>query len=380
MRIAFVFPPMLVAGRPIDFSNFWDDKRGSTGSEIQILAMAKETAARGHDCALYIDAPNAEAWEGLCLRGLDALHREAPSYDAVCVSLDFNIFRGLSENPLRVCFQQINGFEYGHPGFDAFVDVYVSPSENHKDFLKNGGWPVDPSKWEVIPNGCYPNGFDQDIERREHVMIWASSPDRGLHLALQEYPLIKKAVPDAELHIYYYALPRWIAEWQGYGVDQPHWAGWQREHSRRALYVARAFEKLQPFGVKVIGATSRRQMAREMAGAGVLAFPCDTISYTEGFSCATMEAAAAGCLPIISPADALGSIYGGHVPMVSGRARDCMPEWRELVIKALTNKRWAAWWREQARALAEKHDWKILAGKLEEVLEKRIAEKRGKVA
>lgn len=279
MRIGFVFPPFLVAGRPLDFPNFWEDKRGSTGSEIQVLAMAKEMAARGHDVELFIEGPNATQWEGVRLRELAAVHDASYGFDVVAVSIDFNVFRGLSKTPLRVCFQQINGFEYGQSGFDEFVDVYVSPSENHKEFLKNGGWSIAPEKWEVIPNGCYPNEFLQDMEKREHVMIWASSPDRGLHLALQEYPKLKQAVPDLELHIYYWALPRFIAEWQGYGPDQPQWPGWQRELSRRALYVAKAFEKLQPFGVKVIGATSRRQMAREMAGAGVLAFPCDTISY-----------------------------------------------------------------------------------------------------
>ena len=138
------------------------------------------------------------------------------------------------------------------------------------------------------------------------------------------------------------------------------------------MYVEKALNVLKDYGVEGVGSVSRQQMALEMAQAEVLAYPCDTIAYTEGFSCATLEGCASGALPIISAADALGGIYRGVCPMVAAPARKHIARWRKLVIQALTDKPWADEWRARGREFALFHDWRGLATQFERVLQEKI--------
>jgi glycosyltransferase involved in cell wall biosynthesis len=349
---------MLLAGRPLDFTRIEDDPRGTTGSEIQVLSMARETAARGHTTALYIPQANAKEWRGVELRGFSRLAAEARNYDAVCVSLDCNVLRNVPRGVARVLFQQINGFEYAKPGFEAFVDLFVSPSQSHRAQMLR--WtPESEHKWRVLHNGCYPHEYPI-ITKVPGRCLYASSPCRGLHNVLEAWPAIRAAVPHAELRIFYYSLQKWLDEW----LPRTPGAGWNpydHEHLRRVKIVAKALGELKDQGVTVLGSVSRKQMAREMAEAEVLAYPCDTISYTEGFSCATLEGCASGALPISAACDALGELYGACCPMVDAPACDHKAEWTALVVKALTDTRWADGWRAKARAFAEENAWPRLA-------------------
>ena len=379
MRLAFVYPPMLVGGRPLDFNAIDTSPRGTTGSETQILSMAREMAARGHHVELFIEAPNAGRMGAyVILRPLHEFHTNTV-FDATCVSLDMNFFRaghGPSKG-LRVVFQQLNDFNYKTgDDFASFVDLFISPAEAHRKHLEEE-WPSTKGKWAVVPNGCYPDWFTSrpllDVERVKGRVIYPSSPDRGLHLLLQEWPAIKKAAPHATLKIFYYSLRSWIAQYEKFSQEEPSWHPFWKENYRRAMYIKRALPLLAPLGVEVAGAVSRWQMEHEMAQAEVLAYPCDPIAYTEGFSCATLEGCASGALPILGAADALATIYRGVCPMIAAPVRARIGDWTELVIRGLTDQAWADEWRARGRAFAEKHAWPLLAEKFEKILEERLA-------
>jgi glycosyltransferase involved in cell wall biosynthesis len=366
MNLATVFPPMLVGGRPLDFSRIYDDPRGTTGSEIQILTMSKELANRGHSVTLYIPSPNASEWEGVHIEDMSRLGPDSEHVDAVCVSLDVNVLRYVSPKALRVCFQQVNDFWYGTPGFDEYVDVYVSPSEPHREHMISQGTSTA-SKWVVVPNGCYPDEYlpRDPVPGR---CVYISSPDRGLHLALQEWLAIRKAVPHAELKIFYWSLDRWLNDWRGKPEPaEPIWA----EHWRRAKYVEKVLPPLKRHGVSVVGSVSRNQILKELSQAEVMTYPCSVVAWTEGFSCAILEGCASGALPIISRVDALGHLYGNAVPMVDAPAQQHMMQWREMVIQALEDPSWAHDWRVMAKARAKDFAWPDLAEKFEKVLEER---------
>lgn len=395
MKLAFVYPAMLVGGRPLDFDAIDTSPRGTTGSETMILSMAREMAARGHDVTLHIAQAQPERlWGAIRVRSLESLRESAlqadlervsMGFDATCVSLDCNAF--LPENSVgmpglpgkRVVFQQVNDFNYAaRPDFASFVDLFVSPSRKHKEHMEEVA-PTTKGKWGVLPNGCRIDDFAalQDPhsppERVRGRIIYASSPDRGLHLLLQEWPAIKRAVPHAHLKIFYYSLASWVDQYSPhFAAEPPDWLPFWKENRRRAKYVVEALEALKPHGVELVGAVSRRTMAAEMMAAEVLAYPCDTIAYTEGFSCATLEGCASGALPVISAMDALGDIYRGAVPMSGAPARKHLSTWTPLVIRALTDKPWADEWRGRARKFAEKHDWSLLAEKFEGMLKARI--------
>jgi hypothetical protein len=148
----------------------------------------------------------------------------------------------------------------------------------------------------------------------------------------------------------------------------------------RARYIDEARRRYGHLGMEFIGSVSRDRMAVEMAEAEVLAYPCDTIRFTEGFSVTIMEGCAAGAVPVISNVDALGGIYGGICPMVEAPARDHMDQWTEKVIAVLRLARLPSEYdlvRSQCAVLAEAHAWPVLAERLEGIMLEALATKAG---
>lgn len=381
MRIAFIFPPMLVGGRPVDFHHVWDAPRGLTGSEAHLLCTAKELAARGHECVMHIEAPNAAKWEGVHLADSRAPVWSTNQFDVVAVSLDCNALRDAPPDALRVCFQQCNDFSYGQPGWRDWTDLIVLPSEPHRTMftthprLHHLGGHLPPEKVDVVPNGCYPEEYEVNPQRKRGRCVSISSPDRGAHLILQEWLPIRAKVPWATLRVFYYSLESFLNDWRG-KREEPSWpVGW-KEWCRRSQYMDRAFVELAPHGVTKVGSVSRQQLVRELAEAELVLYPCDTIDWTESFSCATLEGCAAGAVPVIAGTDCLGEVYGAACPCVPEPARKNMDAWRELVVRALTDQPFLEDYRARGLALAKEYSWGAAAEKMERVFEKRLEEKR----
>jgi len=372
MKIAVVFPRMLVAGRPLDFHNLMTDPRGTTGSEIMTLAFAAELADRGHDVDLLIENPNAsvlrlrEATKYASVKPFSQTALEV-GYDVVAVALDVNILRRVPASTLRVCLQQLNDFEYAQPGFDAFVDLYVVPSDDLRRHLADK-WPVTPSKWRVVPNGChldmYPSIISTRWEEHDGSCAYTSSPDRGLHHVVSQWPIIKAAVSHARLRIYYYALDKWLSGWRGRTTEGLHPV--DVKQCENAQFVDRVLPTLQD--VEVVGSVSRQKMAEELSRTELLLYPADCVKYSEGFSCSTLEGCASGALPILIGSDALGSVYRSACPVIEAPARENLWRWTRTVIHALKNPKWTAQRRTRSRAFANNHDWRALAEQLETVL------------
>jgi glycosyltransferase involved in cell wall biosynthesis len=387
VKLAFVFPPMLVGGRALDFRNLWDDPRGTSGTEIQALRIPDEMKARGHDVFLYVESPNASHYgkHDVPLREVSRLASEFMGYDTIVVNVDVNFAFHMRGGPIRVLWQQINDHRFGIPGYDEQIDFYVSPSRMHIRSMTDptvrpempalGGWTA-PEKWELVPNGVVLEDYRTD-EKILGRCVYISSPDRGLHLVLKVWPQIKRAVPYATLRIFHHHLKAWIDGWRGkvaseIRIGPPH-HDWLVENMLRAQYIEKALPMLKSMGVSYEGPVSRNQMCQELSEAQVLAFPCDTIAFTENFPCSVLEACASGALPVISKCDSLEDVFGGTCPMVDVPARQNLRQWTDMVVCALKDSSWANGWRQNARAFAESHTWPMAAEKFEQALVRRMA-------
>ena len=130
------------------------------------------------------------------------------------------------------------------------------------------------------------------MPKTAEAVVWASSPDRGLHWLLELFPRLRKVVPDVTLDVLY--------------LYQAAAASGTGEVANRYRYMNAALEKLRGKGVRFHGSVSRRRVADAFCSSRVLAYPCHPDGpFTEGFSCTILEAAVAGCLPVIVGADAL---------------------------------------------------------------------------
>jgi glycosyltransferase involved in cell wall biosynthesis len=406
MRLAFLYGKFSLGQRPLDFDNLYTAPRGLTGSELSCIAYALAMKHRGHDVALIVGQKmEPREWRGLNVFPLND-PRIVDGCDAVLSWNEPDLFREISPGPLRVINQQLNDFGYCRPGWGEHVDIITSPAAHHMAFLQSQvGADKDRDgapRWEVLPNGCDPTQYDLARERIPGRVIWASSADRGLHLLLEAWPEIKQRVPHASLRAFYNFQPADFDEYEKGGpAIQPDLL----ELAQRKRYIQYAMGKLSgpTWDVEHVGSVSRDRIRSEFEKSSVLAYPCDTIRYTEGFSVTTMEACASGCLPVITDIDSLGHIYGGAAPMVSmawpftlqdstnpalngksfagGFTESVATEFVDLVVRGLTDDAWRAEQVTKCRALAERHAWPVLAQHLESIIDgglvRRVASSHG---
>jgi glycosyltransferase involved in cell wall biosynthesis len=357
MRIAFLYGSFSLGERPIDTKNLFTSPRGLTGSEISCIMLCRAMQLRGHDAHLFIGK----------------MPREGSQWDVAYSWLEPDQLRTIDAR-LRMVNQQVNDFAYCHPGFDEFVDIYTSPSETHKQYLLSlpGEHAIHPDKWVVIPNGVDPSQYDISKKVPGRV-IYASSPDRGLHLLLEAWPEIKRRVPHAHLRVFY----EMSSHLKTFGQQEIFMVRGQvelglTEVGYRIRYIQRALELYKRFDVENVGSVSRERMALEMSEAEVLAYPCDTIRFTEGFSVTTMEACAAGAIPVVVGVDALQEIYGELPTCIA--PGDPFAESVMLALMLRESEDILRAHREIGYKIAQRHAWPTIAERLEKIINDALAD------
>jgi glycosyltransferase involved in cell wall biosynthesis len=366
MKLAFIFGPFSTGNRPLDFNTLWTSERGLTGSDLGITITAKEMTKFGHDVSLYIDAAANQpvTWEGVKIYNLNQRVNITASFDAVISWSEPDVLRGIQQGPVRIVCQMLNDFPYCAPGYDQFVDIWTAPCQMLIDHLAKYPGAPKAEKFVILPLGCDPSWYT-DGPRVPGRVVWTSSADRGLHLLLQEWPRIKAAVPEAHLRVFYnFAYDHVINTDPSDSSKHPTLS----EMGQRARYMLDAMKKLKPLGVESVGSISRARMEKELSAAMVLGYPCSTVAFTEGFSISILESCAAGVFPVISAQDCLGSIYGGTIPMVATPTERHMKEFSDLVIRGLTDEPYREEVIAKCKAFAEKHTWKIVTKKLEDII------------
>jgi glycosyltransferase involved in cell wall biosynthesis len=417
MKVELLFGRMCLSFRGgFSFPGIWDDPRGLTGSELGFVRIGEELAALGHEVTLR--TVSGDATHGALK--VASIDEPCDPCDLVVSINEPDLLRKAPVGAKRVCMFWLNEVSFCKAGFADHVDLFCSPSAGHLEQVMNnpkwreverspehpagkGFYDAPPAKWTIVPLGCDPERFDYardrhpqhgEAEQRGFIqfckrcgnpvlgtecapaiqkvpgsVIYCSSPDRGLHWLLQEWPAIKRAVPHATLQIFY-RLADWLPTF-----DQTDYFPPIEPNRAIVNYVReclRRFQDVGGLGVTIRDSVSRNEIQRAMASAEALAYPCDTMSWSEGFSCSILECCAARACPITTNCDALGSVYGEALPLVDVTAPDWVATWREQVIKALTDEAFRNDANEKARKLAEGLTWRRAAEQLLAKIQERL--------
>jgi glycosyltransferase involved in cell wall biosynthesis len=402
LRIELLFGRMCLSFRGgFSFPGIWDDPRGLTGSEMGFVRIGQELAALGHSVVLRTVSADTE-WEGMRVASID---EPCDPCDLVVSINEPDLLRKAPPGAKRVCMFWLNEVSFCKAAFADHIDLFCSPSAGHlEQVMSNPKWreverspehpsgkeryTPDPAKWTIVPLGCDPDRFEDKIadvvggdaglsrlqawvapKKTPGSVIYCSSPDRGLHWLLQEWPAIKRAVPHATLQIFY-RLADWLPTF-----DQTDYFPPIEPNRAIVNYVReclRRFQDVGGLGMTIRDSVSRNEIQRAMASAEVLGYPCDTMSWSEGFSCSILECCAARACPITTNCDALGSVYGEALPLVDVTAPDWVATWRDQVIHALTDEAFRSGVNEKARALAEKLTWRATAEQLLAKIQERL--------
>lgn len=182
-------------------------------------------------------------------------------------------------------------------------DRIFALSNWHKSILRRCYPLVDPSKIVVTRNGIDLKRFDGNEKRIAHRAIYSSSPDRGLEVLLDVWPVVRKSIPDAELHCFY-------------GFDNWQNSAELNRDENQLKMVRFLIDKIRRTdGVTMHGRINQDQLAREFMRSGVWAYPT---GFTETSCITAMEAQAAGCRIVTSPLAALNETVGPRGQLVAG--------------------------------------------------------------
>lgn len=362
MKIAFIFSRLNFSGRPdLDFEHIWSHHRGLTGSELAAIEPARELAKRGHEVHLFTPAPPC-TWEGVRIRPEAEASQIDDSFDAA-IAINTPDDLRVTRAKVRACWHLLADLRYVRLGLNEHLDLFIACSEGHRAMVSGVNetyaghrFTLDPTKIVTVGLGCRPERYQVDA-KRPGFCAYTSSPDRGLHWLLQEWPRIRREAPHATLQVFYRFAP-----WAELVGNQ------DGEQGRRARYIREALTRLRPHGVTLRDAVSQDHLALQLSRAECLPYPCDPMQPTETFGCAVLEAMAARACPVITNADAFGALYGGSALMVERERPDWVRRWRDLVIQALRDARFREEANDRGHEFAKQRTWRRVADELEGVL------------
>jgi FkbM family methyltransferase len=306
-----------MGGPPIDPEHPFDTTGGG-GSRVGFMGLARAMAAHRRVIAYSYFSKEGR------FAGID--HRQIERFEPKSLQSSDAVLAYYDTRPLAAVPAGTAKRVASHHSYKSFVeshnlsDLDVAPSIHAMQHLRRHYFPQ--GNWSVMPNGV----GDRPITRKPVLgrIVHHASPDRGLHLLVEAFPEILKRVPHATLHVV-----GWVHEWMAGAIR----SGLHRDRAER---LQRAFE-MCPTGVTILGSLSFSDLMRELGEASVFAFPCDLLGMCETFSISTMECCKIGLPVVLSPADALESVYRGSVAMVSSPAEEHMEEFVDAVVRVLTD-------------------------------------------
>ena len=342
----------------------WDwrsiDEGGIGGSETHVVEMAARLA-KEHDVAVYAplkeDTPESNA--GVSWRNI---HELDPREDAIWV--------------LQRCPEALEKYEWKgkkvlhlhdimipnawDPDWGKQADLIVGQSETHARAMQET-LPGLNGQVTWVGSGARVGLFERieaegPVERNPKKMIWASDPLRGLGGALLPmWEALKRAVPDAELHIFY--------GWQvtdGLMKDGDELRTMQLEEMKSDTLM-----QLDQPGIYWHGRVGQEELYREWLSAGVWPYWTD---FQEVCCIAALEAQCAGVIPVTNSWWALaenvhyGWLLHGH-PTANVAVQD---EYLEATVFVLNNPEVQELFRqEMVSKVRERFSWDAVAARWE---------------
>lgn len=221
-------------------------------------------------------------------------------------------------------------------------------SEFHKKYVHSMlGVPYE--KILVTRNGIDPSKFvNQEFNKQHGKVIFSSSPDRGLEMAIRVMDEVVKSIPEAELHIFY-------------GFDNMRKMGMDAEiEAIERLIYSRKW-------IKFHGNTQQNKLMKEMQSSEVWLYPTN---FNETFCITALEMLANKVYPVCRSVGALQNTLAdayskGQASLLDDLCEtdEAIAKYAEQVIKAINEKKWT-----NVELPIEKHDWKQVAHEWVEIM------------
>lgn len=292
------------------------EQTGIGGSETAVIAIARGLAAGGHRVRVFNRCGREGLYEGVEYHHTERLEAVTTEVDLLVAWRSAALLESIQAKQKWLWLHDTE-IHRPTPYRLSLADRMIVPSAWHLDHLLSRlsfKTPQDDFHAKVIPNGVDPSLFDgAAMARNPHRAIYASSPDRGLVRLLDFWPEIRDRVPTAQLYVFY--------------GD----AGLREHDARRADAIKARLVAMRSLGVVDHGRVSQRSLAREMLGAGVLAYPT---AFKETFCITAVMALCAGLEVVTSDLAALSETTWPAGILIGGDPDS--PEYRTHFIRETT--------------------------------------------
>jgi SAM-dependent methyltransferase len=180
---------------------------GTGGSETAVIQMAQSWSAMGCQVVIYrgpIDEPDTVGvYDGVFYRLADEFDTKFESDIFISWRLPHVFSLGRPNAKTTVLWNHDLYYPIVvKPEWYEYIDVFAVLSNFHKESLVEYHKFPKEKIW-VTRNGIDPLRFKQTVEKRKHHYFFTSSHERGLKELLAIWPDIRKAIPDAVLHVGY---------------------------------------------------------------------------------------------------------------------------------------------------------------------------------
>lgn len=346
-----ILTPYASGNVQMDVLNPMDDNMGG-GCRAAFMGLVQQLPQYGHTVRAFSTFKRAVSMDGVDYLPFEDLNKYGcpnvawATYDTRILSGMYGMLRIGSHHTYHV---HLGSFA----PFDS-IDVNTVPSQASLDVIKPFWYPR--GQWRVLPNAVGEVPEWKPVPGR---VIYHTSPGRGLHLLTLAWPYIKERVPHATLHIIGNC-----DEWMKLMLSSRHMEN--SEEARRARSLQSGLEKARAVGgVTCMTGISRTRMWEELSQASVFAFPCSVMVPTETFSVCIMECCKIGIPVVLSPVDALESIYKDHVLMTRSPIEENgnIFEFVEAVVKVLKYEETSRYYSMMGKELASQYTYER-AGKV----------------
>jgi len=300
MNVVFFLGPAFERWSPLTLEH-----GGAGGSESMAWALASRLAQRGHHVRVFAESAGLTG-----IFGGVAWH-DWSSYPGTSCDVLIASRRPEALDPERRIKAKHTLF-WAH---DAHYDDTLTPERaaRYQHFLVLSEWhaglwharyPATKDRTVIVRNGIDRSLFAGGAKRDPHRLIYSSSPDRGLDIALSVMPAVRARVVDASLHVFY-------------GFETLSRRAERSEDAGLARYVEslqRRLKSYERFGVVFHGRKGPTELAVEFLKSGTWGYPT---AFFETSCITAMQAQAAGCRIVTSPRGALTETVGTRGTMIA---------------------------------------------------------------
>lgn len=295
--------------RTLAADRLWDDPRGLSGTEVNLLGVANELTRLGHTVRLFTRFTSAGAptipcqWHQLS---------DGARHPVADVAIAFHDSLPLREWPagLKVAWHQT----ITPPNYELMaeedVDLYISATALNAATLQRY---TGAKRWAIVPNGwdIGPYAEAAPVPGR---LFYHTSAERGLLYLLRAMPQIRRACPEAHLVV-----------WARTDTIEGH-------HPVLWAEIDALLPRLKGAVSWHTAGGSRREVLASLATASVVAYPSQPNAPCEVMPVSLMEACATGVPVVTSPSDHFDRAFHGALSCTPAPVVDHLKAFAEGVI------------------------------------------------